>query len=104
MMGDRGIAVLRFPDEYGADLAVYSHWTGSGLFAEVERIAGSPNFQARKGDETYAARIVVDQLTKLSRDEETGFGVYPVIQGRSASLYSDGDVEVTLDLSTGKVS
>jgi len=104
MMGDRGIAVLRFPDEYGADLAVYSHWTGSDLKQEVERIARSTNFMRRRDDETYAARIVVDQLTKLSRDEETGFGVFPVLRGQDPESYSDGAVEVTLDLSTGKVS
>jgi hypothetical protein len=103
-MGDRGIAILKFPDEYGADLAVYSHWTGSVLRDEVEAITATLAFRARLGDETYAARIVVDQLTKSGRDQETGFGVFPVRRGNDPSGFSDGDVEVTLDLTTGKVS
>lgn len=103
-MGDRGIAVLKFPDGYGADLAVYSHWTGSSLRSQVIDIAKSAHFQARLGDVSYAARIAIDQLTKDARDQETGYGVYPVPDECSAEQGADGGVEVTLDLTTGEVS
>ena len=103
-MGDRGIAVLRFSDEYGADLAVYSHWTGSMLRGEVERIIKTPVFRARAGDESYAARILIDQLTKDARDQETGYGVFPFTRDRNPAGLSDGDVEVVVSMVTGAVS
>jgi len=103
-MGDRGIAVLRFPKEYEADLAVYSHWTGSSLQTQVSDIANSPSFQSRLGDVSYAARIMVDQLTKDARDEETGYGVFPVVKRAVPTDFSDGKVEVAIDLTTGEVT
>jgi hypothetical protein len=54
-------------------LYVYTHWHGSEM-PEMARAA----IQAAKprwGDEPYAARIIVDQLTKDCRDQETGFGL-----------------------------
>ena len=105
-MGDRGIAVLKFSDQYGADLALYSHWTGSTLFDDVTDIVKSSEFQNRlaMGDETYEARILIDQLTKDARDDETGYGLFPLVVGADASFLSDGQVEVVIDLAKGTVT
>jgi hypothetical protein len=101
-MGDRGIAVLKFPPEYGADLAVYSHWAGSTLYERVAMIRDSEVYRDRAGDVNYAARIMVDQLTKSSRDDSTGYGVWPFAHGTDP-LHDDGDVVVTIDLKADKI-
>jgi len=104
-MGARGIVVLKFSEGYCADLAVYSHWTGPSLLEQVRDIAASENFTARlgMGDESYCARIMIDQITTLARDEQSGFGVFPLARGQDATRLSDGEVEAEVDLATGVI-
>ena len=106
-MGDRRATVLHFPEDgYSADIGVYSHWDGYRLEEMVRGVAGSKAFQNRLGDEAYAARIAIDQLTKDARDEETGYGVFPLVRGGPPlSQFADASVEtaVHLDLVTGDV-
>lgn len=103
MMGDRGIVVMTARG-WDADLAVYSHYYGSELRDRVEEIVASTAFQSRVGDETYAARIMIDQLTKAERDSESGWGVYPVLPGANPAHLADGQVEVTVDLTSGAIT
>lgn len=102
-MGDRRIAVLVFPDEYGADLAVYTHGHGSELEGMVDDAVLTA--RTRLGDCSYAARIIIDQLTRSSRDSEYGFGVFPVLKGQDPERFAAGDGESTIyvDLTTGKI-
>ena len=69
-MGDRRTAEILTSD---GSLYVYTHWHGS-VFDDMakEAIAAA---QPRWDDHIYATRIIVDQLTKSARDQETGFGL-----------------------------
>ena len=71
-MGDRRTAEILTSD---GSLYVYTHWHGS-VFDDMakEAIAAA---QPRWDDPIYATRIIVDQLTKFARDQETGFGLMP---------------------------
>ena len=69
-MGDRRTAEIKTRK---GSLYVYTHWGG---YEMPERAAEALKAaQPRIGDESYALRIVVDQLTKDSRDQETGAGL-----------------------------
>jgi len=69
-MGDRAIAEIKM--EKGS-LYVYTHWAGSRLPRDAKEAVKVA--KPRWGDEPYATRIIVDQLTKEGRDQETGFGL-----------------------------
>jgi hypothetical protein len=104
-MGDRRIAILHFSEEYGADVAVYTHWSGYTLEDEVRAIAASPAFRSRVGDEVYAARIMIDQITKDARDEETGYGVFPLMRGSDPLRFAESEYPIVhVDLQTGEVT
>ena len=69
-MGDRRTAEIRL--EKGS-LYVYSHWGGFEMREDAQDAIRAA--EGRWSDEPYAARIIVDQLTKHSRDQETGHGL-----------------------------
>lgn len=98
-MGDRRIVVLEFPEEFGADLALYTHWGGSQAEDAVETITASKEFRARAGDPTYQARIFVDQFTKDARDQETGYGVFPVLKGSDPTRFAEDEYGTPLVVS-----
>jgi hypothetical protein len=74
-MGDRRMpahTVVEIKTSNGS-LYVYSHWGGSELPGDaVEAILAA---RSRWDDEPYATRIIVDQLTKGSRDKATDHGL-----------------------------
>ena len=69
-MGDRRTAEIRMFD---GSLYVYTHWHGH-KFHEMAKDAIKVA-EPRWNDHMYAARIIVDQLTRDARDLETGFGL-----------------------------
>lgn len=52
---------------------VYSHWDGSELPTMVRDALKAG--KGRWGDDEYLTRIIIDQITKSGRDQETGYGV-----------------------------
>lgn len=82
-MGDRGNVYITDTSEteYIADqfergargIYLYSHWSGYDLPAQVRDALKAG--KGRWGDGSYLTRILIDQITKDGRDEETGFGV-----------------------------
>jgi len=50
----------------------------------------------RWDDESYATRIIIDQLTKEGRDQETGFGV--MVSPRAEDEYNGDEPSVVIDL------
>ena len=96
-MGDRRMAEIR--TEHGS-IYLYTHWQGSVLpqlaKAAVERAA------PRLGDQPYWVRIVIDQITKSSRDAETGFGIS--LKADMEDSYNNDHPSVVIDAATGKVS
>ncbi len=69
-MGDRAMAEIRTEE---GSLYVYTHWEGWNL---PDRAREAIKFaKGRWTDTPYAMRILVDQLTKNSRDELTGSGL-----------------------------
>ena len=69
-MGDRRMAEIKTED---GSLYVYTHWQGY----EFDKMAVEAVRKAapRITDTPYAVRIIVDQLTKGGRDQETGYGL-----------------------------
>ena len=105
-MGDRRIVLLKFPDEYGADLVVYTHWGGSEAMNDVLAIVSSSDFTSRIGDASYAARIFVDQFTMSARDEPAGFGVFPLVRGKDPTQFAENEYGniITVDVMTGAIT
>ena len=91
-MGDRRMAEIRTD---GGSFYVYTHSGGDG-FAEVARRAldaAAP----RRGDLTYATRIVVDQLIAAGRDQELGYGL--MLGPNAEDQYSaDNSPSIVIDL------
>lgn len=52
---------------------VYTHWNGHKLWEDAIKAVQAA--QSRWFDDTYCLRILVDQMTKASRDEENGSGL-----------------------------
>ena len=73
-MGARTNYTIITTDNPAQNINVYAHWDGeegpSILWGAVK--AARP----RWSDTSYAARIIVDQLTRGGRDQETGYGIY----------------------------
>jgi hypothetical protein len=55
-------------------IVLYSHWGESSWHTDLAAAleAARPRWQ----DPSYALRIIIDQLTKDSRDSETGHGIF----------------------------
>jgi len=96
-MGDRAMAEIRTE---GGSLYVYTHWGGESLpdYAKEAVKAAQP----RWSDYPYATRIIVDQLTKDGRDEETGFGL--ILQPRAEDEHNSGKPSVIIDLITQELT
>ena len=69
-MGDRAMVEIKTE---GGSLYVYTHWGGTHLPQEAKDAI--VRAEPRWDDYPYATRIIVDQLIKDGRDEETGFGL-----------------------------
>lgn len=77
-MGDRGNVYLTNTADEAFDagkvgIYVYTHWSGYNLPAQVQ--AALKHGQPRWGDDSYLTRILIDQLTKDSRDDLVGAGI-----------------------------
>lgn len=94
-MGDRAMANIK--TSHGS-IYVYTHWRGSELpqIAKSAILAAKP----RWGDESYATHIIIDQLTKDSRDSETGVGIMLVPDHEDAYNHDQPSVIVDLPLRT----
>jgi hypothetical protein len=90
-MGDRRMAEIKTSD---GSLYVYVHWHGHKLpEMAIEAIkAAAP----RLGDDNYATRIIVDQLTKPGRDELLGFGL--MLKPHAEDEYRSNEPSVIIDL------
>ena len=84
-MGDRANIKINTRRD-GASIWLYTHWNGDEL-PELLQLA-LQKAKNRWNDPSYGARILVDQITKSGRDEETGWGLdtgigdnsYPVLE------------------------
>lgn len=93
-MGDRRMAEIKMT---GGSLYVYTHWCGWD-FPQMVREA-IEKAAPRLGDESYWVRIVVDQLTKSSRDEETGFGL--LLTPNAEDSYNHNQPSIIIDALAG---
>lgn len=96
-MGDRAMAEIKTED---GSLYVYTHWGGRDFPDDVKRAI----LQARSrwDDDPYAVRIIVDQLIKEGRDQETGFGL--MLKPCAEDEYNHNEPSVIIDLTTKKLS
>ena len=90
-MGDRAIAEIKMED---GSLYVYTHWGGSALPDAAKKAIMFA--KSRWSDEPYAVRIIVDQLTKDSRDELTGSGL--MLKPIAEDEYNHNHPSVIIDL------
>jgi hypothetical protein len=95
-MGDRRMAEIKTSS---GSLYVYTHWQG-GALPDLARAAVARALP-RLGDESYWVRIVVDQLTKDSRDEETGWGL--MLGPNAEDSYNHDKPSVVIDAADGSV-
>lgn len=69
-MGDRANIVIQERD--GGLIYLYSHWGGTDLW---ETLRGTLAKRWRWDDSSYLARLIFQDMTRGSEDEETGFGI-----------------------------
>ena len=75
-------------------LFVYVH--GEGQELPENAIKAIEAAKDRWDDESYAVRIIVDQLTKGGRDEETGYGL--MLAPDAEDSYNGDQPSVVIDL------
>jgi len=90
-MGDRAMAEIKTMQ---GSLYVYTHWGGTSLPENARRAISIA--ESRWGDTPYALRIIVDQLTKEGRDQETGFGL--MLTPNAEDSYNSDMPSVVIDL------
>jgi len=95
-MGNRRMAEIKTS---GGSLYVYTHWDG-GSFPEMAKEAISVA-KPRWDDEMYGVRIIVDQLTKHGRDEETGYGL--MLKPMAEDEYNSDNPSVIIDFVSRKL-
>lgn len=97
-MGDRAMAEIRVED---GSFYFYTHWTGYNLVnqADTALLAARP----RLGDDSYAAKIVIDSLIETSgaRDNEIGAGL--MLEPSAEDEYNGDSPSVLIDLTKGEV-
>ena len=90
-MGDRAMAEIKTSD---GSLYVYTHWEGNALPVMAKEAIKAA--RSRLADEPYCTRIIVDQLTKSGRDEETGFGL--MLKPNAEDGYNNDKPSVIIDI------
>ncbi len=90
-MGDRAMAEIKTDD---GSLYVYTHWDGYELPENAKQAIKFA--KDRWNDSAYAVRIIVDQLTKGGRDQETGYGL--MLQPKAEDAYNNDNPSVVIDL------
>ncbi len=90
-MGDRRMAEIKTSD---GSLYVYSHWGGCEMPEDAKLAVKAA--QSRWSDESYATRIIVDQMTKATRDQETGAGL--MLKPNVEDEYNHDKPSVIIDL------
>ena len=93
-MGDRRMAEVKVTD---GSLYVYTHNHGD-IFPQMAE-AALERARPQLGDDSYALRIVVDQLTKPGRDQELGFGL--MMSPDAEDEYNRDKPSIIIDLTRG---
>ena len=96
-MGDRAMCEIKIDK---GSLFLYTHWSGHSLPEDAKLAIKAA--QPRWDDEPYATRIIVDQLTKGGRDQETGFGI--MLTPDAEDEYNNDNPSVVIDLTEKKLS
>jgi len=81
------------------NIVLYSHWGEDTWQEDLAMAIEKASNRLKMGDAVYALRIMIDQLTKSGRDEETGFGIYLADEDM---MYMDTTVEI--DMTTQMVN
>jgi hypothetical protein len=74
-------------------IVLYSHWGEESWREDLAHALTKAERRLGMGDVSYATRIIIDQLSKEGRDEETGFGLYLAPDNM---MFWDTTVEVDL--------
>jgi hypothetical protein len=80
-------------DEDMPNIVLYSHWGETSWREDLAGAIRNATPRLNMGDTSYGLRVMIDQLTKSGRDEETGFGIY---LANADQDYWDTTVEVDL--------
>jgi len=97
-MGDRAMAEIKVQN---GSLYFYTHWTGERLPEDAETALAEA--KPRLGDDSYALKIVVDNLIFLAgaRNSETGAGL--LLRPNAEDEYNGDEPSVIIDLVEGTV-
>jgi|SRR5215471_301115 len=85
-MGDRANVAIEQWRPDGARIYIYTHWDGYDLPDMLADALNTKSARARWKDDSYLTRILIDQITKSGRDEETGYGVSTYITDNSYNV------------------
>jgi hypothetical protein len=90
-MGDRAMAEIKMED---GSIYLYTHWRGQELPTDAKKaiIAAKPRWD----DEPYCTHILIDQLSKCGRDQETGYGI--MLKPFAEDEYNNDNPSVVIDL------
>lgn len=86
-MGDRRMTEIKTE---GGSIFLYSHWGGYAMAGNA--INAIKAAESRWGDHSYAMRIIVDQMTKQGRDQETGYGLMLGPDAEDSYYTETGDI------------
>ena len=75
-MGARTNYTIVTTDNPDQNINVYAHWDGDSSVDIFQHAITKAMPRLKMGDWSYAARIIIDNLTADGRDSETGYGIY----------------------------
>lgn len=101
-MGDRRNIIIT--EQMGMPgVAIYTHWSGSDAPELLADALNSPQARGRYGDEGYLTRIIFDQMSADDHLHETGWGIYPSIDGKSSPCEDSQGYDLIVETSSQTV-
>ena len=98
-MGDRRMAEIKTQD---GSLYFYTHSTGFSLPNDAQQALKAA--EARKGDDSYALRIIVDQLIKSAGSRDSSLNSGLMFRPNLEDEYGGNPHSVVIDMNKWKVS
>tara|TARA_R100000008_G_C3570425_1_gene161756 strand:+ start:375 stop:686 length:312 start_codon:yes stop_codon:yes gene_type:complete len=98
-MGDRRMAEIKTQD---GSLYFYTHSTGFSLPNDAQQALKTA--EGRKGDDSYALRIIVDQLIKSAGSRDSSLNSGLMFSPNAEDEYGGNPHSVVIDMIKWKVS
>lgn len=95
-MGDRRNVIVTASDTAEAQVALYTHWSGSELPQTVA--SALDRARDRWDDPTYLTRVIFSEMIKGDVESTTGYGIEAILPGSENYCEADPGYDLYVDV------